>query len=131
MKNAAAVALRADYKTLTLVVEGLMDIIFNQRACNILTMARLAEEAKSSARRLASELERIIFTETPTVAEKVIALSLFARLQVAILLLLAGLSILHPQKVKNRGSISATPRCTNGHTIYSGTRIRAPLYIVF
>jgi len=59
MMNPAVVALRLEYTALVAVSNGLLSIIRAGAACNLLTMARLAEEARSAARSVASQIERL------------------------------------------------------------------------
>lgn len=59
MMNPAVVALRLEYAALVVVSDGLLSVIRAGAACNLLTMARLAEEARSAARSVASQIERL------------------------------------------------------------------------
>ena len=59
MRNAEAAALRTEYDALTRVANGLVAAILAGAVCNCLTMARMAEEARSAARKIASALEQI------------------------------------------------------------------------
>ena len=65
MKNSLIVALRREHDSLLLVAEGLLDMIYSHDACNVLTFSRMAAEAREAARRMASEIERILFEQTP------------------------------------------------------------------
>lgn len=127
MQNANVIALRHEYQALTLVVQGLLDILFSHDSCNPLTIARMADEAKSAARRIASALERTVFSEGPSEAAPICGL----RLVLAILMLMLGL-MLGFEKVKNKGSISATLSscCRNIDTICSGIAYYALPHIV-
>ena len=70
MKNSVIVALRREYDSLLLVEEGLLDMIYSHDACNVLTFSRMAAEAREAARRMASEIERLIVGEKPTPVKK-------------------------------------------------------------
>lgn len=59
MMNPAVAALRADYEMLVKAADGFLSVIRAGAACNLLTMARLAEEARSAARSVASQIERL------------------------------------------------------------------------
>lgn len=59
MMNPAVVALRLEYAALVAVADGFISVIRAGAACNLLTMARLAEEARSAARSVASQIERL------------------------------------------------------------------------
>ena len=59
MMNPAVAALRADYDALVKSADGFLSVIRAGAACNLLTMARLAEEARSAARAVASQIERL------------------------------------------------------------------------
>lgn len=52
--------MRREYDALIRVAEGLIDMIRAREACNILTFARMAEEAREAARKLASAIERML-----------------------------------------------------------------------
>lgn len=56
--------IREEYNALIRVAEGLLDMIRRGQACNVLTFARMAEEARAAARRIASAIERML-TEKP------------------------------------------------------------------
>lgn len=78
MRNSIIVALRREYDALLLVADGLLDMIYSHDACNVLTLSRMASEARAAARHLASEIERLIFElrpapvkSKPTFGEKV------------------------------------------------------------
>ena len=70
MKNSLIVALRREYDSLLLVAEGLLDMIYSHDACNVLTLSRMASEARAAARHLASEIERLIFESRPAPVKK-------------------------------------------------------------
>lgn len=70
MKNSLVVALRREYDSLLLVAEGLLDMIYSHDACNVLTFSRMAAEAREAARRMASEIERLIVGEESAPAKK-------------------------------------------------------------
>lgn len=59
--SADVVRMRGDYAALLRVVDGLPEMIHRGQACNIITFSRMAEEARSAARHLASEIERLLF----------------------------------------------------------------------
>ena len=63
MQNSQAVSMRREYDALVLVAEGLISML--RDACNPLTLARMAEEARSAARKLASMIERMLTEEKP------------------------------------------------------------------
>lgn len=58
--NGQVLAMRVEYAALIAVADGLFEVIRNGAACNLLTMARLAHEARDAARKIASEIERLI-----------------------------------------------------------------------
>lgn len=70
MRNSIIVALRREYDALLLVADGLLDMIYSHDACNVLTLSRMASEARAAARHLASEIERLIFELRPAPAKK-------------------------------------------------------------
>lgn len=59
MANPAVAALRADYEALVTAADGFLAVIRADAACNLLTMARLAADARSAARSVASQIERL------------------------------------------------------------------------
>jgi hypothetical protein len=59
MMNPAVVALRADYEALVKAADGFLSVIRAGAACNLLTMARLADEARSAARKVAAQIEQL------------------------------------------------------------------------
>jgi hypothetical protein len=59
MRNAEAAALREEYAALVKVADGLLAAILTGTICNCLTMARMAEEARSAARKIASTIEQM------------------------------------------------------------------------
>lgn len=59
MRNAEAAALREEYDALVRVANGLLAAILAGAVCNTLTMARMAEEARSAARKVASAIEQL------------------------------------------------------------------------
>jgi len=59
MMNPAVVALRADHEALVTAADGFLAVIRAGAACNLLTMARLAAEARGAARAVASQIERL------------------------------------------------------------------------
>ena len=56
--------MREEYNALIRVADGLLDMIRRGQACNVLTFARMAEEARAAAWRIASAIERML-TEKP------------------------------------------------------------------
>jgi hypothetical protein len=70
MKNSVIVALRKEYDTLLRIADGLLDMIYSNDACNVLTFSRMAADARNAARHLASEIERLIFEARPAPAKK-------------------------------------------------------------
>lgn len=58
--NGQVLAMRVEYAALIAVADGLFEVIRNGAACNLLTMARLAHEARDAARKIASEIERLM-----------------------------------------------------------------------
>jgi hypothetical protein len=59
MPNPEVVALRAEYASLVLVADGLLSVIRAGAACNTLTMARMADDARAAARKVAAAIERL------------------------------------------------------------------------
>ena len=59
MRNAEAAALREEYAALIKVADGLLAAILTGSICNCLTMARMAEDARSAARKIASAIEQM------------------------------------------------------------------------
>lgn len=59
MRNAEAAILREEYATLIKIADGLLAAILTGAVCNCLTMARMAEEARSAARKIASAIEQM------------------------------------------------------------------------
>lgn len=57
MKNTELSVLRQEYASLVLVADGLISVLRAGAACNLLTMARLADEARQAARKVASLIE--------------------------------------------------------------------------
>ena len=64
MMNVEAVAMRAEYSALVKIADGLIEMIRRQQTCNIVTFARMAEQAREAARKIASAIERIILEAT-------------------------------------------------------------------
>lgn len=60
MNNADVISLRREYHTLILVSEGLVDAINEHGACNVSTIARMAQEARTVAHKIASMIERLL-----------------------------------------------------------------------
>jgi len=60
MANPEVLRLRAEYAALLAVADGILQVIRSCDACNLLTMARMAEDARSAARQVASLIERIL-----------------------------------------------------------------------
>jgi hypothetical protein len=60
MVNCEVAALRADYSALVKIADGLIDMIRHHEACNAVTFARMAEQARAAARKIASAIERIM-----------------------------------------------------------------------
>jgi hypothetical protein len=60
MQNIEVAAMRAEYSALVKIAEGLIEMIRRQETCNIVTFARMAEQARAAARKIASAIERII-----------------------------------------------------------------------
>lgn len=59
MLNHNVVALRMEYNALRTVADGLYAMLRAGAACNLLTIARMADEARNAARRLANEIEQL------------------------------------------------------------------------
>ena len=70
MMNAEIISLRKEYAALVRVAEGLVEMIRHQQACNTLTIARMADQARAAARHIASEIERLIFELRPAPTKK-------------------------------------------------------------
>lgn len=60
MQNIEVAAMRAEYSALVKIAEGLIEMIRRQETCNIVTFARMAEQARAAARKVASAIERIL-----------------------------------------------------------------------
>ena len=60
MQNIQVEAMRVEYSALVKIAEGLIEMIRRQEACNIVTFARMAEQARAAARKIASAIERMI-----------------------------------------------------------------------
>ena len=65
MMNHNIAALRSEYRTLKLMLDGLVEIVSRRNACNLETMSRMANDARAAARRMASEIERLVFESRP------------------------------------------------------------------
>jgi hypothetical protein len=59
MWNNEVVALRMEYDALRLVADGLYAMLRAGAACNLLTIARMADEARNAARKVAIEIEQL------------------------------------------------------------------------
>ena len=66
MQNVEVIRLRDEYSALLRVAEGLVDMIHGREACNVLSFARMAEQARQAARSIASMIERLLVEEKPT-----------------------------------------------------------------
>ena len=66
MQNIQVEAMRVEYSALVKIAEGLIEMIRRQETCNIVTFARMAEQARAAARKIASAIERIL---TPVSAD--------------------------------------------------------------
>ena len=60
MQNIEIAAMRAEYSALVKIADGLIEMIRRQQTCNIVTFARMAEQARAAARKVASAIERIM-----------------------------------------------------------------------
>lgn len=58
--------MRDEYAALVRVADGLMDMLRGNCPCNMLTFARMAEQARQAARSIASMIERLLVEEKPT-----------------------------------------------------------------
>ena len=67
MQNIHVEAMRAEYSALVKIAEGLIEMIRRQETCNIVTFARMAEQARAAARKIASAIERIILEVTVSI----------------------------------------------------------------
>ena len=65
MKNEMILRMRDEYAALVRVADGLMDMLRGNCPCNMLTFARMAEQARRAARQLASAIERLLIEERP------------------------------------------------------------------
>ena len=61
MMNANLIDLRREYSALMLIADGLLAIARFRMACNLDTMAAMADEARDAARKLAAVIERMMF----------------------------------------------------------------------
>lgn len=66
MKNEMILRMRDEYAALVRVADGLMDMLRGNCPCNMLTFARMAEQARQAARSIASMIERMLVEEKPT-----------------------------------------------------------------
>ena len=66
MQNADVFRMHREYDALILVAGGLIEMIHAGVACNVLSFARMAEQARDAARKLASLIERLLIGEKPT-----------------------------------------------------------------
>ena len=90
MMNAEVVSLRKEYTALVRVAEGLVEMIRHQQACNTLTIARMADQARAAARHIASMIERLIVEERPAPVKERKA-SVFCRVVAAVKAVVAAL----------------------------------------
>ena len=123
MMNHNIAALRSEYQTLKLMLEGLVEIVSRRNACNLETMSRMAHEAKVAAQKIASEIERILFEGNPTMCGAGVRMSLLLSLQVVLMMVLTCFSsvlrtpkrrvgvglTLNPKQNTWRGDIPASP----------------------
>ena len=65
MKTAEIGNLRENYAALLRVADGLLSMIRNGEVCNVLTFARMAEQARAAARAVASAIERLVVDAHP------------------------------------------------------------------
>ena len=66
MQNADLIRMHLEYDALILAATGLIEMIHAGSACNVLSFARMAEQARDAARKLASLIERLLIEEKPT-----------------------------------------------------------------
>lgn len=85
--NPNVAALRAEYAALVLVADGLLSMVRAGAACNTLTMARMADDARAAARKVAAAIERLIQRTAPA-RNRLVAL--VARAVECVLSVLAG-----------------------------------------
>lgn len=90
MMNAEVSSLRKEYAALVRVAEGLIEMIRRQQACNTLTIAHMADQARAAARRIASMIERLIIEERPAPVKERKA-SVFCRVVAAVKAVVAAL----------------------------------------
>lgn len=90
MMNAEVSSLRKEYAALVRVAEGLVEMIRRQQACNTLTIAHMADQARAAARRIASMIERLIIEERPAPVKERKA-SVFCRVVAAVKAVVAAL----------------------------------------
>lgn len=90
MMNAEIISLRKEYAALVRVAEGLIEMIRRQQACNTLTIAHMADQARAAARRIASMIERLIIEERPAPVKERKA-SVFCRVVAAVKAVVAAL----------------------------------------
>lgn len=88
--NAEVSSLRKEYAALVRVAEGLVEMIRRQQACNTLTIAHMADQARAAARRIASMIERLIIEERPAPVKERKA-SVFCRVVAAVKAVVAAL----------------------------------------
>ena len=90
MMKAEIISLRKEYAALVRVAEGLIEMIRRQQACNTLTIAHMADQARAAARRIASMIERLIVEERPAPVKERKA-SVFCRVVAAVKAAIAAL----------------------------------------
>lgn len=90
MMNAEIISLRKEYAALVRVAEGLIEMIRRQQACNTLTIAHMADQARVAARRISSMIERLIVEERPAPVKERKA-SVFCRVVAAVKAAIAAL----------------------------------------
>jgi hypothetical protein len=66
VKDEMILRMRDEYAALVRVADGLMDMLRGNCPCNMLTFARMAEQARQAARSIASMIERLLVEEKPT-----------------------------------------------------------------
>lgn len=89
MKNEMILRMRDEYAALVRVADGLMDMLRGNCPCNMLTFARMAEQARRAARKLAAAIERLLIEERPAQVKR--KASVFCRVVTAIKAAVAAL----------------------------------------
>ena len=126
MMNHNIAALRSEYRTLKLMLEGLVEIVSRRNACNLKTMSRMAHEAKVAAQKIASEIERILYMDNPTTCGMDVRSSTLLSLHATFMILLTCfIEALKVPKRKTGAAVCVHHRTADSETITFAAHIRA------